>query len=106
MPHSPNTICCNVLIVGGGLAGLSAALHFNTMGMTDFLIVEADNRLGGRIYSDTRTGIEIGAEFIHGDGNMAYDIIANKLKVPLDHVFDFSKTDQKQHGARYYIGMY
>ncbi|KAF0975855.1 hypothetical protein FDP41_005182 [Naegleria fowleri] len=97
------SLCCNVLIIGGGIAGLSAAHYFNSVGMTDFLIVEADNRLGGRIYSDLTTGIEIGAEFIHGEGNMAYDIIVNKMKVPLDMVFDFSKTDPKQHGAMYFI---
>lgn len=104
MPQS-NTICCNVLIIGGGLAGLSAAHHFNTVGMKDFLIVEADNRLGGRIYSDVQSGIEIGAEFIHGEGSMAYDIVANKMKVPLHRVFDFSKTEHKEHGAMYFIGM-
>lgn len=91
------------MIIGGGLAGLSAAHHFNSVGMSDFLIVEADSRLGGRIYSDTQSGIEIGAEFIHGQGSMAHDILT-KLKVPLDHVFDFSKTNPKEHGAMYFIG--
>ncbi|MDQ1163818.1 NAD(P)/FAD-dependent oxidoreductase [Flavobacterium sp. SORGH_AS_0622] len=35
------------LIVGGGIAGLSAARQFQKRGITDFLIVELDNHLGG-----------------------------------------------------------
>ena len=94
----------NVVIVGAGLAGLTAAHYFNSVGMTDFLIVEADNRIGGRIHSDTTAGLEVGAEFIHGEGSMVHDLLTKKLKVPLDYVFDFSKTEHKEHGAMYYIG--
>jgi len=42
----------NVLIVGGGLAGLSAAYALAGQGR-DFLLVEARDRLGGRILSET-----------------------------------------------------
>jgi hypothetical protein len=35
------------LIVGGGISGLSAARHFVKSGVSDFLVVELENHLGG-----------------------------------------------------------
>lgn len=40
---------CKVLIVGAGMAGLSAANHLLKNHETDFFIVEARGRIGGRI---------------------------------------------------------
>lgn len=40
---------CKILIVGAGMAGLSAANHLLKNHETDFLIVEARSRIGGRI---------------------------------------------------------
>lgn len=40
-----------VLIIGAGMAGLSAANHLLQNGCNDFLIVEARGRIGGRIVS-------------------------------------------------------
>ena len=37
------------LIIGGGIAGLSAASHLARNGFRDFRLLEARNRLGGRI---------------------------------------------------------
>lgn len=42
-------IKCNILIIGAGMAGLSAANHLLKNQETDFLIVEARGRIGGRI---------------------------------------------------------
>lgn len=47
----------NVIIIGAGMAGLSAANHLLKNGLTDFRILEARNRTGGRIVS-----IDLGAE--------------------------------------------
>jgi monoamine oxidase len=47
---------CKILIIGAGMAGLSAASHLIKNGVTDFKILEARNRIGGRIVS-TNTGI-------------------------------------------------
>lgn len=46
---------CKICIIGGGMAGLSAANHLLKNNETDFIIVEARNRIGGRIIA-----IEIG----------------------------------------------
>ena len=37
------------LIIGGGISGLSAASHLAKNGFKDFRLLEARNRLGGRI---------------------------------------------------------
>lgn len=73
----------NVIIVGAGLAGLHAAEHLAKNGVTEFKILEARNRIGGRIVSislgaDT---IELGANWIHGVlGNPIYELaLSNKL---------------------------
>lgn len=40
-----------VIIIGAGMAGLSAANHLIKNGVTDFRILEARGRMGGRIVS-------------------------------------------------------
>lgn len=42
-------LSCKILIIGAGMAGLSAATHLLKNNETDFLIVEARGRIGGRI---------------------------------------------------------
>ena len=42
----------DVLIVGGGVAGLAGALHFHRAGV-DYQVIEARGRLGGRVWSIT-----------------------------------------------------
>lgn len=44
-----NRLSCKILIIGAGMAGLSAATHLLKNSETDFLIVEARGRIGGRI---------------------------------------------------------
>ena len=57
----------DVVVVGAGMAGLTAARALTEAGMK-VLVVEAQDRIGGRIW--TRhvgdEAIELGAEFIHG----------------------------------------
>lgn len=52
---------CKVLIIGGGMAGLSAGNHLMQNGLSDFKILEARNRIGGRIIS-----IDIGTQKVFG----------------------------------------
>jgi polyamine oxidase len=40
-----------VAIVGAGAAGIGAGYHFHEKGMDDFVIVEARDRVGGRLHS-------------------------------------------------------
>ena len=53
----------HIAIIGGGLAGLSAAARLSTTGARVTLL-EAADRLGGQIHTETRNGyvVELGAE--------------------------------------------
>ncbi|KAG1680079.1 Spermine oxidase [Nymphon striatum] len=65
-----------IIIVGAGIAGLSAAYHLNNAGETDFIVLEARNRIGGRILSIPFGGktVELGANWLHGVlGNPLFD---------------------------------
>ncbi|XP_069981275.1 uncharacterized protein [Penaeus vannamei] len=58
-----------VAIIGGGVSGLTAAKTLLESDVEDLLILEAKERLGGRVHT-VREGnvvVEAGAEWIHGD---------------------------------------
>lgn len=64
-----------VLILGGGVAGIIAARTLQERGVSDFIIVEARTELGGRLLSHTfgEAGrdytIELGANWVQGTYN-------------------------------------
>jgi monoamine oxidase len=60
----------DVIIVGAGVAGLAAAQRLTAKG-AKVLILEARNRIGGRVWTDSRLGfpLEMGAQWIHGTKN-------------------------------------
>ncbi|CAH1801014.1 unnamed protein product [Owenia fusiformis] len=71
------TRTASVLILGGGMAGVMAAKTLNEAGITDYIIIEAQPRLGGRISDIKWNGytLEQGAAWIHGlDGNPMWDL--------------------------------
>jgi monoamine oxidase len=58
----------DVLVIGAGMAGLTAARELRRSGL-GVRVVEARNRIGGRVYSVRdfcEAAVEGGAEFIHG----------------------------------------
>jgi len=57
----------DALIIGGGIAGLTAARHLTGAGL-HVTLLEARDRLGGRIYTESTDEfpVELGAEFVHG----------------------------------------
>lgn len=40
-----------IVIVGGGIAGLAAGKYLELEGFTDYVVLEASDRIGGRIWS-------------------------------------------------------
>lgn len=40
-----------VIIIGAGAAGIAAATRLYENGVTDILVLEAENRIGGRVYT-------------------------------------------------------
>ena len=63
----------HVVIVGAGVAGLAAATELRTNGFDNVVILEARDRIGGRVWTDTigdGIPIDLGASWIQGvDGN-------------------------------------
>ena len=59
-----------VVIVGAGVAGLHAAFKLGQLGIRDVVILEALDRIGGRIHTIPVNGdwVELGAQWIHGRG--------------------------------------
>ena len=57
----------DVVIVGAGMAGISAANTFHQQGMTSFLVLEARSEIGGRMRVADFAGVkvEVGANWIH-----------------------------------------
>lgn len=73
-----------VIVIGGGIAGLTAARELQTKFNYNVIVLEARDRIGGRIHSDSytfgsthTTTIDLGAAWIHGysQENPLYQIV-------------------------------
>ncbi|RRT46317.1 hypothetical protein B296_00046993 [Ensete ventricosum] len=58
----------SVIIIGAGMSGISAAKTLSDAGVKDILILEATNRIGGRIRNTyfADLNVETGANWIEG----------------------------------------
>ncbi|XP_051157870.1 uncharacterized protein LOC127279516 [Leptopilina boulardi] len=69
----------SVIVVGAGVSGIAAASKLMENGFKNVKILEAEDRIGGRIHT-AKMGdqlIELGAQWIHGvEGNVAYELAA------------------------------
>ncbi|CAG9863754.1 unnamed protein product [Phyllotreta striolata] len=68
----------SVLIIGAGAAGVAAATRLLENGIDNIKILEAENRIGGRIYSLEFDGvfIDLGGQWVHGEkGNIVYEMV-------------------------------
>ena len=54
-----------VITLGAGVAGIQAAAQLTQQGITDFLIIEQANRIGGRMWNIEWEGVsvELGSSF-------------------------------------------
>jgi spermine oxidase len=54
-----------ILIIGAGTAGISAAAKLIERGFTNVTILEAENRIGGRLYSTPFASnvVDLGAQW-------------------------------------------
>ncbi|KAK9684702.1 hypothetical protein RND81_10G226600 [Saponaria officinalis] len=105
---SPSSSSPSVIIVGAGMSGISAAKTLHDVGIRDFVILEATNRIGGRIKKTDFAGytVEMGANWLHGEGGlMKNPLYEMSKKIHLKKYFsDFSNVSlntYKQEGGKY-----
>ncbi|XP_064631276.1 spermine oxidase-like [Lineus longissimus] len=79
--------CPKIIIIGAGIAGISAVAELYKQGFTNTVILEAQDIIGGRIqtrhFGDSH--IELGAQWIHGkDGNPLYSLASQHDLIPTE----------------------
>ncbi|XP_073846820.1 spermine oxidase-like [Musca autumnalis] len=70
-----------IIIIGAGAAGLSCATKLMEFGFDNLLILEAENRIGGRIFTQQfgDNVIDLGAQWVHGEkGNVVYEMVQKR----------------------------
>lgn len=78
-----------VLILGAGVAGIMAAKTLQENGVQDFLILEAQDYIGGRFKQQSFAGVNLeeGANWIHYAGDKENPLWELKQKYNLGGVF-------------------
>jgi monoamine oxidase len=74
-----------VVVIGGGAAGIAAARRLQDAGV-DCLLLDARDRLGGRIFTDTRSGypLDLGAGWLHSANVNPWTEIAERQGKTVD----------------------
>ena len=72
------------VVIGAGMAGAAAARVLHEAGV-DVIVVEARDRIGGRIHTDTAWGapVELGAAWVHGTAGNPVAELARTLSLRL-----------------------
>jgi len=88
----------DVVIVGAGMAGLSAANRLKSSGVKNIVVLEARNRVGGRLYSiplNNSTFLDMGASWIHGasKNNPLVKVVASSGVQISDQPTDFENAN-------------
>ncbi|KAK5638326.1 hypothetical protein RI129_012621 [Pyrocoelia pectoralis] len=79
----------SVIIIGAGASGTAAASKLYQNGIENITILEAENRIGGRIHSVAFDNlyIDLGAQWCHGEkGNVVYELVKD-LDILKDDTF-------------------
>lgn len=72
------TVQHSVVIIGAGAAGLAAATRLLSHNLTNITVLEAEDRIGGRVNSVPFGDaiVELGAEWVDGQkGNVVYELV-------------------------------
>lgn len=90
-----------IIIVGAGISGLAAAERLLKHGYSNLVILEAADRIGGRICTKNLGNgwVEMGAQWIHGeDDNSVYEYalkhnLVDDAKSEIDLIYDSFRMD-------------
>ncbi|ABN65495.2 predicted protein [Scheffersomyces stipitis CBS 6054] len=93
--YNPNERVVQVAVIGAGVAGLKAASTLvNKLGDAQVVVLEAQDRLGGRILTDTTSSklglnYDLGAAWFHD--SLTNPVLKEALEEEDKSVFDFEK---------------
>ena len=75
----------DAIVVGAGIAGLTAASTLKKNGVEKILILEAADRIGGRVWTEDPWGtkLELGASWIHGIENSPTYQMIQDMSLPI-----------------------
>ncbi|XP_018406624.1 PREDICTED: spermine oxidase-like [Cyphomyrmex costatus] len=86
-----------IVIVGAGAAGIAAASRLLQRGVNDFVILEANDRIGGRIHTKDfgENIVDLGAQWVHGEsGNVVFELASkHDLLGSFADLFDSNKHE-------------
>ena len=93
----------DVIIIGAGSAGLSAALEFEKLGV-DFRLIEGSHRIGGRAYSEELAAgdwFDLGCSYLHQGLTNPFAAIADRLGVVIGRQHgDIFKHTRAHHNGK------
>lgn len=96
-----------IVLVGAGISGFSAASKLMELGYSNIVILEAENRIGGRINSVPfhKGFIDLGAQWVHGKGkHVIYEMCNKSFDFGdagfdgVDSIFQLSKGEKANQG--------
>ncbi|KAK6931060.1 Amine oxidase [Dillenia turbinata] len=97
-----------VIIVGAGMSGISAGKTLSDAGIHNMLILEATNRIGGRVNKTTfaKLSVELGANWVEGVGgketNPIWTMVKElNLQTYLSNFDNLTSNTYKQKGGLY-----
>ncbi|KAJ7394385.1 hypothetical protein OS493_000194 [Desmophyllum pertusum] len=88
-----------VVVIGAGIAGLSAANKLYKSGQVDVCVLEASERVGGRIHTGKigDNTVEFGAAWIHGTvGNPIFDLACDLKFLLKSDLYKMWKNDDSR----------
>ncbi|MCJ8735672.1 hypothetical protein PDJAM_G00249930 [Pangasius djambal] len=88
-----------VLVIGAGASGLAAARQLHNFGM-QVVVLEARERIGGRVWDDTSLGVTVGrgAQIVNGCVNNPIALMCEQLGVKMHKLGE--RCDLIQEGGR------
>ncbi|XP_061903318.1 lysine-specific histone demethylase 2 isoform X1 [Entelurus aequoreus] len=89
----------NVVVIGAGPSGLAAARQLRNFG-TQVLVLEARERIGGRVWDDTSLGVTVGrgAQIVNGCVNNPVALMCEQMGVRMHKLGE--RCDLFQEGGR------
>ena len=96
------TVFTDILIMGAGMAGVSAAKRLSEHGITKVVVVEGSDRVGGRV-KDVKFGgitVEVGANWVHFSNMKEHELNPIELLVK-DAKLNFIEDDYQDLIFRY-----